>query len=51
VPYPDQVADPSLGMPHLFYQVQAVTGRLALVAPAPYNVDKFVLPSWFRPAS
>ena len=48
VPYPDQIADPSLGMPHLFYQVQAVTGRLALIAPAPYNVDRFILPSWFR---
>jgi branched-chain amino acid transport system substrate-binding protein len=46
VPYPDQVLDPSLGMPHLFYQVQNTSGRLALIAPSPYNVDKFLLPPW-----
>lgn len=49
VPYPDQVHDPSLGMPHLFYQVQNQTNGLALIAPAPYNADKFMLPGWFSP--
>lgn len=49
VPYPDQVHDPSLGMPHLFYQVQNQTNGLALIAPAPYNADKFMLPGWFAP--
>lgn len=48
VPYPDQVHDPSLGMPHLFYQVQDISGALALIAPAPYNADNFILPPWCR---
>jgi branched-chain amino acid transport system substrate-binding protein len=48
VPYPDQVHDPSLGMPHLFYQVQDMSGNLALIAPAPYNANSFVLPPWCR---
>ena len=33
IPYPDQVQDPSLGMPHLFYQVQDRAVGLALIAP------------------
>lgn len=49
VPYPDQVHDPSLGMPHLFYQVQSRGAGLALIAPAPYNADRFALPAWFTP--
>ena len=49
IPYPDQVQDPSLGMPHLFYQVQDRAVGLALIAPAPYNADRFVLPAWFSP--
>jgi branched-chain amino acid transport system substrate-binding protein len=48
VAYPDQMHDPSLGMPHLFYQVQDHTGELALIAPEPYNADRFVLPPWCR---
>ncbi len=47
IAYPDQVQDPSLGMPHLFYQVQEHAVGLALIAPAPYNSDRFVLPAWF----
>jgi branched-chain amino acid transport system substrate-binding protein len=46
VAYPDQVHDPSLGMPHLFYQVQDLKGDLALIAPSPYNADRFVVPPW-----
>jgi branched-chain amino acid transport system substrate-binding protein len=48
IPYPDQEQDPSLGMPHLFYQVRDKAAGLALIAPAPYNADRFVLPAWFR---
>jgi len=48
IPYPDQELDPSLGMPHLFYQMQDGAAGLALIAPAPYNVDRFTLPPWFR---
>lgn len=44
--YPDQMHDPSLAMPHLFHQVQDYAGELALIAPEPYNVDRFVLPPW-----
>jgi branched-chain amino acid transport system substrate-binding protein len=51
VPYPDFVQDPSLGMPHLFYQVQDRKGRLGLIAPEPYNTEHFVTPSWFTPSS
>ena len=46
VPYPDFVQDPSLGMPHLFYQI-GQKGSLALVAPEPYNTERFIAPSWF----
>lgn len=46
IAYPDQSHDPSLAMPHLFYQVRA--GDLALIAPEPYNADHFALPPWFR---
>jgi branched-chain amino acid transport system substrate-binding protein len=49
-PYPDQVQDPSLGMPHLFYQVREGATGLSLIAPAPYNVDRFSLPGWFKTA-
>jgi branched-chain amino acid transport system substrate-binding protein len=49
ISYPDQVHDPSLGMPHLFYQVQDLSADLALIAPAPYNADSFRLPLWCRP--
>lgn len=48
IAYPDQIHDPSLAMPHLFYQVQDRDGELALIAPEPYNVDRFVLPPWCR---
>ncbi len=46
-PYPDYVHDPSLGLPHLFYQIQDwKKGALALIAPEPYNTERFVLPPW-----
>lgn len=48
VGYPDLVHDPSLGMPHLFYQVQDISGDLALIAPHPYDADSFMLPPWCR---
>ena len=47
--YPNQVYDPTLGMPHLFYQVQNISAKLALIAPVPYNVDKFIVPPWCSP--
>ena len=46
MPYPDFVHDPSLGLPHLFYQIQSLTGGLALIAPEPYHTERFVVPPW-----
>jgi branched-chain amino acid transport system substrate-binding protein len=48
VPYPDVAHDPSLGMPHLFYQVRDVRRDLALIAPEPYNTETFVSPPWIK---
>ncbi|MCA2380073.1 amino acid ABC transporter substrate-binding protein [Agrobacterium genomosp. 3 str. RTP8] len=46
IPYPDFTADPSLGMPHLFFQTQR--GVSKIIAPAPYNTGQFEPPSWLR---
>nr|WP_309402206.1 ABC transporter substrate-binding protein [Aminobacter niigataensis]WMD00146.1 ABC transporter substrate-binding protein [Aminobacter niigataensis] len=46
VPYPDATADPSLGVPHLFYQIQDYQKDQALIAPEPYNTGRFRLPTW-----
>ncbi len=43
-PYPDQVSDPSIGMPHLTFQIQG--GKQALIAPDPYATGQFQLPAW-----
>lgn len=47
MPYPDYTDDPTLGMPHLYYQIQDWTKtERALISPAPYAPDKFKLPPW-----
>jgi branched-chain amino acid transport system substrate-binding protein len=46
IPYPDLAHDPSLGMPHLFYQIQHHEGEQALIAPEPHHTQRFVLPPW-----
>lgn len=43
-PYPTYTKDPSLGMPHLTYQIQ--NGKQVLISPDPYNVGKYQTPSW-----
>jgi branched-chain amino acid transport system substrate-binding protein len=43
-PYPDKTPDPSLGMPHLTFQIQ--NGKQVLISPEPYATGKFQLPSW-----
>jgi branched-chain amino acid transport system substrate-binding protein len=43
-PYPDKLDDPSLGMPHLTFQIQ--NGQQALISPAPYADKQFQLPDW-----
>ena len=51
VPYPDAVRDPSLGLPHLFYQIQGPDQERALIAPEPYADSQFELPPWLNDAS
>ncbi len=48
VPYPDATNDPSLGMPHLFYQIQQYDGEQVLIAPEPYNTGRFMAPNWLQ---
>lgn len=48
VPFPDATNDPSLGLPHLFYQIQELDKEQALIAPEPYNTGRFILPPWIR---
>jgi branched-chain amino acid transport system substrate-binding protein len=48
IPYPDVTKDPSLGMPHLFYQVQEVSPMRTLIGPPPYQTGTFRLPAWFQ---
>lgn len=43
-PYPDETPDPSLGMPHLTFQIQ--NGQQVLISPDPYTTGKFQLPAW-----
>ncbi len=44
IPYPDETSDPSIGMPHLTFQIQ--NGQQVLIAPDPYTTGTFQLPSW-----
>jgi branched-chain amino acid transport system substrate-binding protein len=44
IPYPDEVDDPSLGMPHLTFQIQ--NQEHVLVDPVPYTQDEFQPPEW-----
>jgi branched-chain amino acid transport system substrate-binding protein len=46
--YPSQTVDSSLGMPHIFSQIQDKSKAGEIISPAPYDVGKFVLPSWMK---
>ena len=46
--YPSQTNDPSLGMPHIFSQIQKHTKDGVLIAPVPYDVASFKAPSWMK---
>ncbi|WP_299852243.1 ABC transporter substrate-binding protein [uncultured Roseovarius sp.] len=46
--YPAQTNDPSLGMPHIFSQIQSKAEDGKLVAPWPYIVADFQLPNWMK---
>jgi branched-chain amino acid transport system substrate-binding protein len=48
VPYPDATQDPSLGLPHLFYQLRGADAAPALIAPEPYVDQAFELPPWLK---
>ena len=48
-PYPVVTQDPSLGLPHLFFQIRPDLRHLALIAPEPFNTDRFLLPPWMTP--
>jgi branched-chain amino acid transport system substrate-binding protein len=50
VPYPTVSKDPSISMPHLFYQVKDPKAETPkkLISPAPYGEAKFELPPWFK---
>jgi branched-chain amino acid transport system substrate-binding protein len=43
-PYPDETLDPSLGMPHLTFQIQ--NGEQVVISPEPYTTGSFQLPEW-----
>jgi branched-chain amino acid transport system substrate-binding protein len=45
-PYPDEVNDPSLGQPHLYFQIQG--GQHKAISPAPYVEAEFQLPPWLQ---
>lgn len=45
-PYPVVTRDPSMGMPHIFYQIQDHRKPLSMIAPEPYNTERFVTPPW-----
>ena len=45
-PYPDKIADPSIGMPHLTFQIQ--NGKHVLISPAPYATGEFQVPTWLQ---
>jgi branched-chain amino acid transport system substrate-binding protein len=44
IPYPDAVQDPSLGMPHMTFQIQ--NQEQVLIDPEPYIQGEFKLPEW-----
>jgi branched-chain amino acid transport system substrate-binding protein len=46
IPYPDDTADPSIGMPHLTFQIQ--NGEQVAISPDPYTTGSFELPSWLQ---
>ena len=44
IPYPDDTKDPSIGMPHLTFQIQ--NGKQVIISPEPYVTGTFELPPW-----
>ncbi|MEM6656597.1 MAG: ABC transporter substrate-binding protein [Pseudomonadota bacterium] len=46
IPYPDAIHDPSLGIPHIFYQLRDFGQDNAIIAPEPYSDARFEKPDW-----
>ncbi len=46
--YPTETNDPSLGMPHIFSQIQDQTQDGVLIAPWPYEKGTFQMPPWMK---
>jgi len=44
IPYPDDTADPSIGMPHLTFQIQ--NGKQVIISPDPYTTGGYQTPPW-----
>jgi branched-chain amino acid transport system substrate-binding protein len=45
-PYPDYTKDPTLGMPHLTFQIQ--NGKQVLISPDPYTTGTYQKPPWLK---
>ncbi len=50
IPYPTLTKDPTLGMPHLLYQIKDPKASVPkkLIFPEPYNEAEFETPPWFK---
>ena len=46
--YPTETNDPSLGMPHIFSQIQDKANDGVLIAPWPYEKGTFQMPPWMK---
>ncbi len=46
--YPTETDDPSLGMPHIFSQIQDKAQEGVLIAPWPYDKASFQTPPWMK---
>jgi branched-chain amino acid transport system substrate-binding protein len=44
IPYPDDTPDPSIGMPHLTFQIQ--NGKQVVISPDPYTTGSYQTPPW-----
>ena len=46
IPYPDDTVDPSIGMPHLTFQIQ--DAKQVTISPDPYTTGKYQTPPWLQ---
>ena len=48
IPYPDATTDPSLGMPHQYFQIVDLKEPPTVVTPTPYTTGPFQTPPWMK---